>query len=368
MIYSKRYLQFNDLVFDGYDMISDFDESVSYKGTSTSYSFRHGSYAPFKNSYMYVEEKSASMTISLYLNKIPCEYREYYVHFVEQELGRPGRLWAIKNNEIIWAWAYVKNISPVFTYKQNYAEYDVEFAIPGGVWHKADKQKTFLLPYDVCTFMECKGYKTLNPCRDEPLGDCCAGLLNAKAYEEMEQVQQDSCFCCCVDAITKDMQLCYHLDELQAFYSCETPYQLVYDCDLAEKFSRAEHLGQKLCTKDACEDSVIAGRFYSETDIPTDEFTLIIDGKATNPWITINGNTNVIEGEFDGVLTIKASGDIYYKHGQCEELLDPGAWVVPSGNDYGWTINPQWNSIIVRLNNCCAGITCVYVQIDNITT
>lgn len=363
MIYSKRYLQFNDLVFDGYDMISDFDESTSFKGTGTSYSFRHGSYYPYKSTVVFAEEKSASMTIALHLNKIPCEYREYYVRFAEQELMKVGRLWAIKNNEIVWAWASARNISPIYTNRANYAEYDVEFVLPEGIWHKADKQRTFVLPYDVCVFMECKGYKTLNPCRDGLEGDCCEDIK----WKQYEQAQEDKCFCCCVDAITKDMALCYHLDELQAFYSCETPFQFVYDCDLAERFSKADHLGQRICTKDNCEDSVIAGRFYSETDIPTDNFTIVIEGKAKNPWITINGNTNIIEGEFDGTLTIKASGDVYYKHGNCEELLNPNAWVVPSGNNYGWTIIPQWNSIVVHLNECC-GRTCVYLQIDNITT
>lgn len=362
MIYSKRYLQFNNLVFDGYDMISDFDEDISYKGTSQSYSFRHGSYMPFKSSYLYVEERSASMTITLHLKKIPCEYREYYVRFAETELGKPGRLWAIKNNELIWAFAYAKNVSQIMNNKPETNEYDVEFVIPGGVWHKADKHKTFLLPYDVCIFMECKGYKTLTDCYElGDDGDCCWQCETDKAAE------REDCFCCCVDEITRDMVLCNHLKELQAFYTCETPFQIVYDCSKAEQFSKNEYPGQKLCVNDICDDSVIAGRFYSETDIPTDEMTIVIDGHMKNPWITINGNTNIIEGEYDGALIIKASGDVYYKQGNCETLLDPSVWAVPSGNDYGWTINPQWNSIIVRLNECC-GRTCVYIQHDAITT
>ena len=363
MIYSKRYIQFNNLVFDGYDMLSDYSEDIAYKGTSQNYSFRHGSYMPFKNSYLYVEERSVSLTLTLHLKKIPCEYREYYVRFAEEELGKPGKLWAVKNNELIWAEAYARNVTPILSDRPEIVEYDIEFVIPGGVWHKADKQRTFLLPYDVCVFMECKGYKTLQPCADTPDGDCCEICIQNK----VQKVQEEQCFCCCVDKITKDMALCYHLKDLQAFYTCETPYQIAYDCELAEEFSKEKFLGQKLCTEDICEDNVIAGRFYSETDIPTEEMTIVIDGHTKNPWVTINGNTNVIKGEYDGTLTIKSSGDIYYKQGNCETLLDPSVWVVPEGMEYGWTIQPRWNSIIVHLNECC-GRTCVYIQHDAITT
>ena len=92
MYYEKRYIQFNNLVFDGYDMISDYSEPVSYKGSSQDYSYGHGAYRPLKSDYMYVSERQVSMTITLKTKKLPCEYREYYVRFAEQELGKPGRL------------------------------------------------------------------------------------------------------------------------------------------------------------------------------------------------------------------------------------------------------------------------------------
>lgn len=372
MIFEKRYLQFNNLVFDGYDMISDYDSEISFKGSSQEYSYGHGSYRPFKNSYLYVSESSVTMTISLHLKKIPCEYRAYYTRFAEEELNKPGRLWAIKNNEIIWAFAVVTNMSQIISMKRNEVVYDIEFTIPGGVWNKADKQKTFVLPYDSCLFMECKGYKTLQPCKQLSCedGDCCQECLDSK----FDNVEDDKCFCCCVDQILPEMALCYNMDEktMQSFYSCDTPYQLVYDCDHAEKFNiKEKHLGQKLCVEDICDDSVIAGRFYSETDIPTEDVTIIIDGKSVNPWIEINGNTNIINGEYDGTLIVKSNGDVYYQTSECCEptLLDPSVWEVPSGNTYGWTVNPRGNSIIIHLNACCSanGRTCAYIQHQAIT-
>lgn len=361
MYHEKRYLQFNNLVFDGYDMISDSDESIAFKVNTQPYSYGHGSYAPLKGSNMFVSEGSVTMTIILHTKKIPCEYREYYVRFAEQELSRAGKLWGIKNNEIIWAYAIPKNVHMIKTQRQNRVEYDVEFTLPEGIWHKADKQKTFLLPYNVCTFMECKGYRTYNPCSD--VNGCCETCLDNKFYEDYES----RCFCCCVDEITSDMALCYHLKDISGFYGCDTPFQIVYDCEHAEKFNKNKFLGQKLCTRDSC-SNVIVGRFYSETDLDTNNVTVIIDGNMHNPWITINGNTNIIEGDYDGSLIINATGDVYFQGDSCcePELLDPSVWTIPSGMSYGWTINPQNNNIIVNLNQCC-GMTCVYIQSDSIT-
>lgn len=367
MNYEKRYLQFNNLVFDGYDMISSTDEQVTYKeADSQSYSFSHGSYMPYKNDFLYVSSGSVSMTLTFYMKKIPCDDRPWYLQFIDQELSRPGKLWAIKNNVVMWAYASVRSKHPVNTNEPFRAEYDIEFTLPEGIWHKADKQKTFLLPYNVCVMMECKGFQNYDPCEGMCAnGDCCDSCQEKKFQEDLN----DRCFCCCVDEITEDMALCYHQNELQKFYSCDTPYQLVYDCEHAEKFNRNDYLGQKLCTKDICDDPIITGRFYSDTDIPTQDVTVTIKGKMKNPWITINGNTNIIKGEYDGALRIEPSGDIYYEQSECCQptLLDPSVWEIPCKMDYGWWVYPQMNSIKINLNECCQGVACVYVEADSIT-
>ena len=366
MNYEKRYLQFNNLVFDGYDMISSTDEQVTYKeADSQSYSFSHGSYMPYKSDFLYVSSGSVSMTLTFHLRKIPCEDRPWYLNFIDQELGRPGKLWAIKNGVVMWAYASVRSKHPVNTNELNKAEYDIEFTLPEGIWHKADKQKTFVLPYNVCTMMECKGFQNYDPCDGMCAdGDCCESCLDKKFQEDLN----DRCFCCCVDEITEDMALCYHQKELQKFYGCETPFQLVYSCRDAEKFSRNDYLGQRLCIDDICDNNIIAGRFYSDTDIPTDQVTVVIQGKMKNPSININGNLNIINGTYDGALIINPSGDIYYQTNECCEptLLSPSVWEVPSTMDYGWMVYPQTNSIIVNLNVCCQ-MACIYVQADSIT-
>ena len=365
MIHDRRYLQFNNLVFDGYEMLSSSDETTDFKeGSMPEYSFTDGSYAPLKNSRMYSKAKSVTMVLKLYTKKLPCEYREFYVRFAEQELVRAGRLWAIKNNEIIWAYAHTKSIHQITNYLKDMVEYDIEFTLPEGVWHKADKQRTFVLPYDVCLFMECKGYETYDPCLDVDGGDCCDACQENKWVEDM----RDRCFCCCVDEITADMTLCYHTKELQNFYSCNTPFQLVYDCIHADKFNKNDYIGQKFCFKDVCDAHIIAGRFYSETDLSTKNVRIVIQGKMKNPSININGNTNIIKGEYDGALIIEPNGDVYYQSDPiCERrLLSPTLWEIPKNMDYGWTIYPQLNSLIIDTNVCC-GMTCAFVDIDNIT-
>lgn len=354
MIYERRYIQFNELVFDGFDMISDWDGDVSFKGSSTEYSYGHGSYRPFKRNYLFVSERTVSMTITLKMQKLPCEYREFYIRFVDEQLAKPGKLWCIKNNTLLWAVACVTNISEDYSRRKDTITYDIDFVIPGGIWYKADTHKIFLTPWDICTFMDCLGYRNKEDC------DCCENCT--------DNVYHDDCTCCC-DSITEDMMLCHNLNALDAYYTCDVPYKIVYDCELAERYNHDKFLGQRICVEDLCDDAVIAGQFYSDTEIPTEDVTVILHGKMTNPWISINGNINIIEGEFDGTLKIYPNGDVYYTENDdcCEgELLDVGAWVVPSGNDYGWTVNPGKNTVVVYLNECCNGASCIWIQYDSI--
>ena len=364
MIYEKKYIQFNDFVFGLYDIVNGDDEPIQYKGSSTAYSYTHGSYRPLKNSYLYVSEKQVNMTITLNTKKLPCEQRLHYVKFFEQELGRPGRLWAIKNNELIWAFAAVNNIRPVKNHKQWQVVYDIEFVIPDGIWHKADKLKTFLMPYDPCLFMDdCKGFKDIDPCEKFKVmnEDCCLSCIEKTS----QKAKKEDCSCCCDERVCNTDALCFHTDELQKFYGCDVPYRMVYDCAKGEEFFGDPYLGQKLCKARSC-DGIIAGRLYSETDIPTEGVDIIITGRVKDVEIEINDNVNVIKGEYDG-LRVTPSGDVYTKTECCETLLDPSVWSVPKGMNYGWTVNPRNNRIIIRTNTCCDR-NCVYISDDAITT
>lgn len=357
MIYGRKYLQYNNLVIDEYDVIADTSTKVDFKLSEQERPFGHGSYVVHKSDFAFAEPFEVTLTVRLSMRKLPCEYRPYYPRYAITELTRYGKLWAIQNGELIWAYADIVGITEQRSRRTNYLEYVVDFRCYEGVWHKANKQKTFLLPYNPCMFMECMGYRTLQPCLEE--GDCCESCKNREA----EHIWRDNMCCCCSDSVLKDMALCYHLNELERFYDeCVLPWQIVYDCSKGAEFFG--EIGQKICAKDAC-SNIVAGRIYVEGDIPTESMRIKITGGVNGASITINGNTNIISGEYDG-LYLTESGDVYAISDCCETLIDPAAWVVPAGQGYGWRLYPGENSVVVNTNDCC-GMSCVYIDADNLT-
>ena len=361
MIYRRRYLQFNNLVFDNYDMLTPSTHNVDFKGDTEEYSHGHGSYAPIKG--IYAKEQNIPLSITLFMKKVPCDFRPFYKQFVIKEITTPGKLWAIENNELLWAYAKITSISEDMDVSKDEYRIEADFLAWEGVWHKADKLKTFLIPYNVCDFMDCLGYKPNNPCEQIILDDedCCEKTKNLKA----EKVERETCDCCC-DTLSKEMALCFHND-LQIFYKACTPsYQIMYSCKKGNEFFGDKFLGAKMCTDDPC-NNVIAGHFYSETEIPTDSMEIVIDGKTHDPQITINGNMNSIKGDYDR-LYINTNGDVYAedKHECCKQLLDPEVWIVPYPNNFGWELHQGENRVVIDRGACC-GRTCVYINADNLT-
>ena len=129
MHYKRRYTQFNNFVFDEYDMVAEDDSSASFKQSRSSYAFGNGSYVPFKKKGVVVNEGSVSMTLTLRMKKVPCEYRKFYPLFAKSELLKPGKLWAIQNGTVIWAYAYPRNFSEG---SESYGELevDISFGLP----------------------------------------------------------------------------------------------------------------------------------------------------------------------------------------------------------------------------------------------
>lgn len=355
MIYKRHYIQYNDLVFDDYDLISEDDATTSFKVSSTDYSYAHGAYLPFKSEYGLVNASRASLTIVLRMKSLPCEYRPFYRRFAVSQLARHGRLWAVQDNTLVWAYATPNNISESQASRKDTVELDVDFVIPEGVWHKADKQRTFLVPWDKCDFMECYDFKEVEPCFS---GDCC--------HCDDTETAED-CLCCECD-ISKDMALCYHTDEIQKFYDCRgAGYKVIYDCTLAEKyfgdFYGKEHLGQKFCSK----NGIIAGLLYSDTDIDTTGVKITLHGPVKDPYVEINGNGNIISGEYTGVLTINPDGSVTVGN-DCTtcDPLSVSNWVIPEEMNYGWVIHPGNNRIVIETGECCE-MTCAYIEVDSLT-
>lgn len=353
MRYEKRYIQFNDLVFDSVDMISSDDLTVSFKRKDTEYTYKHGSYVPHRTRGLLAEAYNFSMTITFHMKRLPCDVRKYYPDFAKTQLAQVGRLWAVSNNTLLWAWAELRSFGEAESPKRDTLEYDVDVYLPEGIWHKADPKKTFLKPWDPCDFMECYGYQDIMQCKS-----CCE-----ICPEEIDA----GCDCCECNEITEDMALCHHMNELQNFYSCDgAGYRIIYDCEAAERFNTglAHYLGQKIC---GC-SGTIAGRFYSNTDLESDYVKIRLYGQTKNPRITINGNTNEIRGEYEN-LYITTDGLIQYWPDGCTDvhIADVDVWnpLRGEGNQYGWKIKPGYNSIVIETGGCCS--VCAYIELDPIT-
>lgn len=358
MYYKRRYIQFNDFVFDGYDMISESPHQADFKTSSQEYSYGHGSYVAYKQNYPFAKEQSVSITLKLHLTKLPCEYREFYKQFAVSEVLKPGKLWAVVNNELVWAKAHITSYSEGEDALKDEYIINLDLSLPEGVWHKADTHRTFLAPYDVCTYMDCKGFRPKQPCTD-----CCLDCMNKSADD---RANEEDCGCCCCEAITKDMALCNHLNDLQDLYQeCAMGWQIKYSCKKGYEFFGDE--GARICTKDTC-SNLIAGMFYSDTEMPTTGIEIVIDGEVKNPMISINDNLNIINGEYYG-LKIKSNGDLYSvsKDKCCETLLSPAVWDIPSDDMYyGWTVTQGMNRVVIDRGSCCGG-ACAYIRADSLT-
>lgn len=350
MKFYRRYVQFNDLVIDGYDMLVDSDPTnVSFDIVRHEYTFKNGDYAPLKSRTPRIESTTVGFTLRLVMKKIHCDLREFYRRFVIEQISKAGKLWAVQNNELIWAYAIPQSYSePTQNIYKGELEIDVDLYLPQGVWHKADKQRTFILENDVCEFLRCLDYQKLNPCCD------CANCVETHD-------------CCCCDELTKDDALCYNEDLLQKMYDeCRGGYRIKYDCLAAERLFTNEvnpYLGQRICADDD-DSEIIAGQVYVEGDIPTQNYKIILNTGGENIRITVNGNANMIRGQYDAPIIIDSSGNFWY---DCEEKkgkLDN--YVVPEDNVFGFTFYPGWNSVIIETNDCC-GPRCAYFQIDNLT-
>ena len=50
----------------------------------------------------------------------------------------------------------------------------------------------------------------------------------------------------------------------------------------------------------------------------------------------------------------------------CSYLISPDKWFIPDENEYGWTVKPGSNEILVRTNTDC-GVKCIYIDDNPIT-
>lgn len=354
---SRRPIQYNELVFDGIDMIENFDRSFGTKTEAQAYSYGNGSYVAYKRPMAYVRQQELSLTLKCDLRKLDCKQREYYKDWAIMNLLKPGRLWAIEGRQLLYADAYVQDISEPFSTERYSFNIDISLIIPEGVWHKPNPKAIFLEPYSPCNYLECQDFHAVGYC-----ADCC--VCDEKGKGDCQE-----CACGC-DGVQEDNSLCYlynNSDRMDFFGQCSSDYKIIYNCVAAKRiFGDDALLGEKVCKADACK-TLIAGRLYSDTVLDTRDVTITITGKMKNPRITVNNNTLEVNGEYDGTLTITPDMEVYYgKIGCCEKLIDDDEITIPDGSTFGYYIHHGYNRIIIELNDCCS-YACAYFNVDSIT-
>ncbi|MGM0175683.1 hypothetical protein [Enterococcus sp. DIV0800] len=355
---TRKYLQLGDLVIDNYSMLKDAELSGSFKTTSHPYSFGHGSYRVQKRPNHFAEEGKMSMTLDIYYKKFSREQRAVFMDFLHYTISRPNKLWAIEGEQVLWTTAVVTDYSKPYQLKKDFVSIDLDLVLYEGIWHIADPRKVFLKPYDSCNFADCLDFRDSQECVD-----CCINCSTSPVNTCTK------CNCEC-DYLTKEDSLCELRKEVaNDFYNhCGDTYQLIYNCEAGGRlWGNNAMLGSKLCKEDSCY-SIIAGQFYSPTILETDVVTITLKGVFKDPLIEINGNQMRIKGDYDGILTLTASGEVYYQTSECCEadLLPIEKLIIPKGHTFGFFVHQGKNRVFIETDNCC-DMACVFIKTDNFT-
>lgn len=350
----KTYVQFNELVIDSAEVLASASLKQGAKTETQEYSYGHGSYVAFQKPQLFMTEGDLSLTLNINYQQFHHEDKRFIRDFIKLNLLKPGMLWAIEDNKLLWSWAYVTDFSEEYAKYKGYLSIDVSFKIWEGVWHITNPKKTFLVPYSACNILDCEDFRDPIECTS-----CCVSC-------PPDQVLCNSCLCDCGD-LTKESSLCVMgYDSLKKFMECGESYKIVYDCIKAEQLFGDELINNKICKEDYCIE-VIAGRFYSNTIIDTDLVTIKLDGKFQDPEIAINGKKMTIKGDYEGILTVDSSCNIYFTSDGCcsSEAVDLDNLVIGEGEDLGYTVHHGMNRFTVT--GACCKMACAFIDVDELT-
>lgn len=353
---SKIYLQFNDLVIDNYDMLSSADENVDFKTQTYPYSFGDGSAAIFKDETVFAAEQSISLTLRLDVSKLQCDEYDIYFEYVQHNLFRPGKLWALQGSDLLVANAFISSYGEPYTDNDSNFVINVDFTIPSGTWMLVNPLKIFLKPYSPCTFNDCMEYIQDTSCKGA-CNTCNTGNRQETCYK---------CICEC-EYLTEDYNYCnLKRNALVKWHErCGDSYKIMYNCIAANRVWGEESLlGERICSQ-APSHTFVSGTVYSRTVKNTDQVTITIIGYSKNPIIEFNGRKIQINGTYNGILTIPPSMSAYFQSDyNCEMIyIDANNINIITGSNYGFIAHHGNNSLFIQGTDC-NNTTCAYVKID----
>lgn len=342
----RRFIQYNDLVFNGTRSInSSPSETITTKYGSTEYLLRHGSYVTSQDAQLLIKEDRITIDLAIETTNWDLETVKAHVDFIKDQLITRGKLWAIDTGgTLIWANVILESYTP--TYEWSYRDdgailFQVEFNNYSGVWHKADGNTTFLLPYELCSWTSMIANCFHN-------SDCIS--CENTAWTERGFCEDCASQCCDL----KDAEpLCALRGKVEeSFFSqCDSSYRVIHNCELGRSLLGDERLwGQAFC--DTCVDEIYTTKFYADTVLKSRNITVTLYGMFENPEITINDTKIKLNGKFDkGYLSISSDGKLYEFEKQSDLQCDPteiSNTVLDLCDGKWWTIEKGYNQLIVQ--------------------
>lgn len=289
--YPRLYLQYNELVFDGFNTVNTASLSGENKLNTTPYPFARGSYyaSTFHNGEILSGEQDLSLDISLPFVGLRRLQVLNYNDYIQYQLSKPGKIWAVDTGgKLIWAYAIPKH-PPFNDYeikKGRIVHMQMDFLLPEGYWHVADTNNVFFEPYNMCDF------------KDEVMSGCSH---NCNA---MQQCDDKDCKICC--ELGDDMSYCNTC--WNPYTPCQSEYRIVYNCIKGEKVHGFHTWGTGFVSDHphSVVGTVCSNAIYRSPAIIT------ILGKVTNPSISFNDSYIKINGTYEGKLIIEPNGKVYH--------------------------------------------------------
>lgn len=302
----RRYIQFNDLVFDGTESVQvNTSESYAAKLDEMSYTFKSGSYVPVRKDGLIYESTEVGLVLHIPTLRWSAKQIKAHQNFILTQLTRPGKLWAIDpGGELIWAHAIPKTLEPASDWSIGYGGHiniQVTFLLYEAVWHKADPARTFLVDYEMCDFVTVLGscFQNVacpNACElVTPECDSCHGDIEYDFYHAL---------CCLQD------------DIMHEFYNlCKSKWRIVWNCEAGYELFGADYmLGTPFCQQvlPDCELKVLVASFFSDSVLLTRDITITLVGDFKDPIIYVNNRKLSLAGEWKGYTMINLSKGLVY--------------------------------------------------------
>lgn len=359
----RRFIQYNDLVFEGTESINSTpSETITTKYVTSDYMFQNGALAKVSGEQVLIKDDKITLDLAIRTTDWDLVNIRAHQDFIKDSLITVGRLWAMDTGgQLIWAECILDSYTPTYEWTlrdDGYILFQVAFTNPSGVWHKANGSTTWLLPYASCSFVNM-------------IASCYQNATCQSFCMESNTLRGhcDDCNLHCCD-LSNAVSLCELSDEIAMdFYNrCNSKWRIVHNCELGrETFGNERLWGEAHC--DVCVDGTWADSFYSDTVVRSKRVTITLQGRFKDPSILINDTKVDLKGEYnDGYVSISSDGKVYTFEEPHRSDCDPtkvGNENLTLCDNRWWSIHRGYNQIAIR------GITsesfCVYIDYERIT-